>query len=500
MTHNKKNSHMLRSRFSVLAIVFCMCFLALSSVLPSTAHAKTNKKYASIVIDADTGQVLSERYADKILHPASLSKLMTLHLVFDALKSGKWTKRTKLYVSARAEAQSPSKIGVKRGTRISVDQAIRALVVKSANDVAVVVAENYAGSEYKFAQLMTKKARELGMSRTTFRNASGLPDKRQVSTARDMTYLAMSLQNQHAEYYPYFKNTVFHYKGKKFTSHNRLMKTYRGMDGMKTGYIRASGFNLVSSAKRNGRAIIGVVFGGKTSKSRNKHMASLLDRGFVTVRKVKRFASNTNGQPPVPSQKPFNARQIAALDTAIDVGVDRDAGQVIEIIGQGAGEVLRSASATIPAIDPAVMKGVRAKKLVLDSLRTIESRIASAKVAPVTQEALNNNNIHTRNIQSAGLVIRQDGKAVTRRLPSRYNEVGDWTIQVGAFKSRVKSDYALRNAQKKAPAVLSNALKRNVQSRSNDGANVFRARLTGLQKHQAQQACAVLDDCMIIAP
>lgn len=477
---------------SVFALTFA-CFLVVST---SGAQAKPNLKYASIVIDADTGQVLSSSNPDKVLHPASLSKLMTLHLVFDALRSGKWTKSTKLYVSSRAESQPPSKINVQRGHRITVDQAIRALVVKSANDVAVVVAENYAGSEYKFAQLMTKKAKELGMSRTVFRNASGLPDERQVSSARDMTYLALSLQSTHAQYYPYFKNTVFTYKGKKFTSHNRLMKTYPGMDGMKTGYIRASGFNLVSSARRNGRAIVGVVFGGKTSKSRNEHMASLLDRGFVTARKTMRVASIRSGKPPVPSMKPILGQQIAALDTAIDLGVDQDAGQIIDIVGQGAGEILRAElSDRVASIDASVMRGVRAKQVVLNGLRSIEGRIASAKVKPVQSETLNNENIHR-----AGLVIRQDGKAVTRRLPSRYNEVGEWTIQVGAFTSRVKSDYALRNAQKQAPSILSNALKRNVQSRNDEGNNVFRARLTGLQKAQATQACQIINDCMIIAP
>ncbi len=495
MMYNKSNNFR-DMRKPSLWLVFLMTAIAFLVVSPTLAQAKPNQKYASIVIDADTGQVLSERNADKVLHPASLSKMMTLHLVFDALKSGKWTKRTKLYVSSRAESQQPSKIGVQRGHRITVDQAIRALVVKSANDVAVVVAENYAGSEYKFAQLMTKRAKELGMSRTVFRNASGLPDKRQVSSARDMTYLALSLQSTHAQYYPYFRNTAFTYKGKKFTSHNRLMKTYPGMDGLKTGYIRASGFNLVSSARRNGRALIGVVFGGKTSKSRNQHMASLLDRGFVTVRKAPRTLMVRNEQPPLPSSKPLLGQQIAALDTAIDVGGDQESGQILEIVGQGAGEILRAELANhIPAIDSSVMRGVRAKQVALDSLRSIGSRIASAKVSPVKKEALNNENIH-----KAGLIIRQDGKAVTRRLPSRYNEVGEWTIQVGAFTSRVKSDYALRNAQKQVPSILSNALKRNVQSRSDDGKNVFRARLTGLQKGQATQACRIINDCMVIAP
>ena len=192
--------------------------------LCAQAEAKPNYKYASIVVDADSNQVLSERYADKKLHPASLTKMMTLYLVFDALKRGEWSLKTRLYVSQNAQNQVPSKLGVRKGERITVEDAIKALVVKSANDVAVVVAENYAGSESVFATEMTRVARQLGMSRTTFKNASGLHHRYQISTARDMAVLGLALIEDYPDYYDYFGLTSFSYKGKRYRGHNALMK------------------------------------------------------------------------------------------------------------------------------------------------------------------------------------------------------------------------------------------------------------------------------------
>ncbi len=247
--------------------------------------APAHAKYASLVMDAETGQIIHQLNADTRNYPASLTKMMTLYQVFQALESQLWTLNTKLRISARAARQPASKLGLRRGQRISVEDAILALVTKSANDVATTVAENLSGSERTFALKMTATARKLGMSRTTFRNASGLPHRGQMSTARDMATLARALLRDYPVYYRYFSANAFNYAGITHRNHNKLLKTYAGVDGIKTGYIRASGFNLVASATRNGQRIIGVVFGGKSPNSRNAIMKRLLNIGFKAVNK-----------------------------------------------------------------------------------------------------------------------------------------------------------------------------------------------------------------------
>jgi D-alanyl-D-alanine carboxypeptidase len=240
-------------------------------------------RYAAIVVDYDTGRVLHETNADTRNYPASLAKMMTLYLVFEALERGDLSLDQKLTVSRRAAGMPAAKLGLKRGQTISVKNAILALVTKSANDAAVVVAEALAGKETKFALRMTKKARALGMKRTSFRNASGLPNRRQLSTARDMATLARALIRHFPKHYKLFSTKDFVYKGRRHRNHNRLLRKYAGADGIKTGYIRASGFNLAASVSRNGRRLIAVVFGGKTPRSRDRHIAKLLDRGFAEL-------------------------------------------------------------------------------------------------------------------------------------------------------------------------------------------------------------------------
>ena len=237
-------------------------------------------KYASLVMDADTGQVLHSVNADKRLPPASLTKMMTLFLVFEALDSGRLRLNQRLPVSAVAARQPPSKLGLAEGETIRVEDAILAMVTKSANDAATAVAEALGGTESDFAAMMTARARKLGMDQTTFRNASGLPYEGQASTAMDMALLARALQTQQARHYALFRTPAFTYEGATYANHNQLLKSYAGTDGIKTGYIRDSGFNLVASAKRGERRLIGVVFGGLSPGARNQHMASLLDRGF----------------------------------------------------------------------------------------------------------------------------------------------------------------------------------------------------------------------------
>jgi D-alanyl-D-alanine carboxypeptidase len=240
-------------------------------------------RYASIVVEAKSGRILHSVNSETKNYPASLTKIMTLFMTFEALKSGKLKLTQKLTVSRVAQGRSPSKLGLRRGETITVQNSIKALVTKSANDVATVLAEALGGTERKFARLMTKRARELGMKNTTFKNASGLPNRGQLSTAKDMAILARAVLSSYPELYRHFSRERFTYKGRTYRSHNRLMSRYKGMDGIKTGYIRASGFNLVASARRDGNRVIAVVFGGKTSKSRDRHVARLLDRGFSAM-------------------------------------------------------------------------------------------------------------------------------------------------------------------------------------------------------------------------
>jgi D-alanyl-D-alanine carboxypeptidase len=296
--------------------------MSVALLCPSLASARESR-YASIIIDAETGQVLSAVQPDRRSYPASLTKMMTLYLLFDELAAGRLRLDSTLPVSRHASNQAPSKLGLGPGDRIKVEDAVLALVTKSANDVAVVVAEAIGGSEANFATLMTAKARTLGMKGTVYRNASGLPNPGQVSTARDQALLSRALIRQHARYYRYFATRNFEWNGQHIASHNRLMLNYPGADGIKTGYIAASGFNLAASAVRDGRRLIGVVFGGDTAGWRDRRMAQLLDSGFARLNggSVVEMAAVEDGQPDEdepPAAKPAKAAKAKAKDREKD--------------------------------------------------------------------------------------------------------------------------------------------------------------------------------------
>ncbi|WP_085120405.1 D-alanyl-D-alanine carboxypeptidase family protein [Tistlia consotensis] len=279
------------------------------------APTPSSARYASIVIDYDTGTVLHEDHADDRNYPASLTKMMTLYLLFEALDRGTVKLDDKLPVSKRAQGMPPSKLWLKAGDTITVENAILALTTQSANDVAVVIAEALGGTEVHFAQLMTEKAHELGMSRTSYRNASGLPNRHQVSTARDIATLSKALLRDFPQYYDVFSAKAFRYHGNTYKNHNHLLTKYDGTDGIKTGYIRASGFNLAASVVRDGRRLIAVVFGGRTSRSRDRHMMSLLDRGFIKAAGLPRFS---------PDPSPPKPRTLLAAAHAADDAVAND--------------------------------------------------------------------------------------------------------------------------------------------------------------------------------
>ncbi len=248
------------------------------------SEALANAKYASFVMEEVSGRVLYARNADKQLYPASLAKIMTLYILFEELQSKNLTLNSQITISSLSASRSPSKLYLKPGETISVEDAIFALVTKSANDIATAVSEEISLSEREFAKRMTRKAKALGMSRTIFKNASGLPNRAQVSTARDMAKLGTAIRTDFPEYYHYFSNKSFRFRGKTYRNHNRLLAIFEGTDGIKTGYIGASGFNLVASAEQNGVRLIGVIFGGKTSKSRDLHMIKLLTNQFKVVK------------------------------------------------------------------------------------------------------------------------------------------------------------------------------------------------------------------------
>jgi len=231
---------------------------------------------ASIVIDANTGSVLQALNPDALRHPASLTKIMTLYLLFEQIEAGKVRLDTPLSVSVHASEQAPTKLGLKPGGMIMVEDAIKAVITRSANDVAVAVAENVGGDEDQFAKLMTQKARSLGMTRTTYVNASGLPDDNQITTARDQAVLGRAIQERFPHYYKYFSVAEFVYHGHAIRNHNHLLGSVEGVDGIKTGFTRASGFNLVTSVRRGGRHLVAVVLGGRTSAQRDAHMRELI--------------------------------------------------------------------------------------------------------------------------------------------------------------------------------------------------------------------------------
>ncbi|MDD9911007.1 MAG: D-alanyl-D-alanine carboxypeptidase [Ahrensia sp.] len=263
---------------AMLAALTLVSACTTTSVLNTAPFVPPSARYAAIVVDGNSGRVLHSTRPDAIRFPASLTKMMTMLMLFEALDRGQISKSTLIPVSSRAARQPASKLWLKDGSSITVDKALQALAVKSANDVAYAVAEFLAGSEAAFARRMTAKARSFGMKSTTFRNASGLPDKRQVTTARDMAKLGIILRKRYPQHYHYFGRRSFAFRGKTIRGHNKVLGKVRGADGIKTGYTRASGFNLVTSVRARGKSVVGVILGENSGKSRDRHMVLLINR------------------------------------------------------------------------------------------------------------------------------------------------------------------------------------------------------------------------------
>ena len=443
----------------MLALVLSLCVLAMSQVFAAeTAQAR----YASIVIDAETGEVLRSRNADIRRYPASLTKMMTLYLLFEAIDQGRLSLDSKLKVSKRAAGQPPSKLGLTAGSTIRVEDAIRALVVKSANDIAVVVAEALGGTEVKFAQKMTSKARSLGMTRTTFRNASGLPNRKQRSTARDMAQLARAVMRDFPHRYHYFDDERFGYRGREHRTPNRLLGRYRGMDGIKTGYIRASGFNLVASAERDGRRVIAVVFGGKTASSRNSHMANLLDLGFTRIaeRDAARGRVRYAGIPRPPAGSGLAAPTARFKPAAILVA----AAQPPEL-AEGAAAPPAEPIESAEAVQADVASGPPPPPPPPSKPGVVAPTVAKATVASGTKSPANT----------------FEADSVTAR---------PWGIQVGAYESITAAQIAMRRATARAPSL--NGAAAMLESSAVGPGTLYRARFLGLYKSDAKRACKVL--------
>ena len=283
-----------------------MVGVLLVSCLATAQGALGAGKQAAFVIDANTGAVISASNADEPRYPASLTKMMTLFIVFDLIEQGRLNYQTLVSISENAAAAQPSKLGLEVGSQIALIDAVKVIITRSANDIAVAVAEHIAGSEEKFAALMTQKARTIGMKSTTFKNASGLPNRDQVTTARDMVTLGLRLHDDFPKHYALFAMREFHYGGKAHPNHNTMLNSFEGTEGIKTGYTSASGFNLVASVKRGNRHVMGAVFGGASAASRNQTMRTLLNLALFKSSAIKtRVPTSTAARGrPAPEPRP----------------------------------------------------------------------------------------------------------------------------------------------------------------------------------------------------
>ncbi|MDR3517956.1 MAG: D-alanyl-D-alanine carboxypeptidase [Azospirillaceae bacterium] len=434
-----------RGAIHVLATMTLAILLVATGFATSRAQAAA-LRYGAIVIDAASGAMLHAEDPDARIYPASLTKLMTLFLTFDALSKGRLRMNQPLTVSEHAAAQSPSKLGLRPGQTILVEQAILGIVTRSANDAAVVLGEHLGGNEANFATMMTARAHAMGMGRTVFRNASGLPNNEQVTTPRDIATLARALIFDHPSYYHYFSRRSFVFNGQLISTHNHLMSRYAGMDGLKTGFINAAGFNLAASAVRNGRRLICVVLGGQNRIWRDNRVAALLDAGF--------------------SQQPARATPISRTSNDSDDGDDDEAQPAA--IQNSSGPNSDGSAAT-----PASFAGTDSGSM--DAL--------AAKVG-------------TEDGAAQRLPPRLIGSAAAAAAPA-------WAIQIGAYNDRTLGQLALSQATQRLPKLLGKAKPQMIEVHSGQS-TIYRARLIGINENYAKAACEKLERaghrCLPIPP
>lgn len=495
--------------------------ISLASVTSPVQAAKKNPRYAAFVIDANTGKTLFADSADEKRYPASLTKMMTIYMIFEAMQAGRINKKTKIPFSKYAASRPPTKIGVRAGQSITVEEAIMALITRSANDAAAAVGEYLGGSERRFAQMMTAKARRLGMRSTTFRNASGLPNSNQRTTARDMAMLGIALRQHYPQYYHYFGRSSFQFRGKRINGHNRLLGRIEGVDGIKTGYINASGYNLVSSVNRDGRRIVAVVMGGRSGSSRDAHMAQLIQAHLPKATRSRRGSdalliarNNSPAAPviaaapsPLPRAVPLPAQRVdppvlvAKADTAQDaisaVIADNkpDAAAQPELLAMAAPtpraaprEAERAAprgselvaiptpKVSIPNVDPVTTASANTAAARM-GLAPMPAQAEEAEIIPVPQE----------NVQQA--MPRQTQLAAANNIP---DVSGAWAIQIGSLPSENQAREMLNKAVQKAGSTL-RATAPMTETFNKDNNTYYRARFVGFEtKTAAWDACAAL--------
>lgn len=468
----------------LLGVIGLSAAIVMAAASPSEARRRHHRPagggysppFAAMVVDAKTGRTLHAQNEDAPRHPASVTKVMTLYLVFEQLERGHITLQTPLRVSENASRQAPSKLGLRPGSTIDVEDAIGALVTKSANDVAVVVAENLGGSEEAFAERMTRKARALGMTRTVYRNASGLPNPQQITTARDLTILARAIQERFPRYYGYFQRRTFTYAGQSHRNHNKLLGRVEGVDGIKTGFTQASGFNLMTSARDDERHIVAVVLGGRSGASRDHIMAGFvntyLPRAYAGARTAPMIADNQDR--PRPAVVAEVSREIDVETTAATTPRPAGAGQPLDLnaLRQPASGPTTTPSALRPAT-PRLPAGVQAY--------APQAPAVSAEPAP-------------RQMQVAA-ALQAEARPAPARLPQPQRDIArptPWVIQLGATDDEAKAKSMLDEARQRSGRLLSHASP-FTEKVVRDGATLFRARFSGFSEaDDAQEACRSL--------
>jgi len=456
-------------------------------------HYRYDPPQSSIVIDANSGKVLEESHADSTRHPASLTKMMTLYLLFEQLAAGKIKMTTEMPVSAHASAMAPTKLGLRPGETLKVEDAIKAIVTKSANDAAVVIAEELGGSELKFALEMTAKAKALGMMHTNYHNASGLPDDRQLTTARDQAILARALQDRFPQYFHFFSIKRFVWHGHSMRNHNHLLGRVRGVDGIKTGFIRASGFNIVVDIHRNKRHLIAVVFGGRTARVRDarvryliskylkrastKHTAPMVVEGWKAKKRLARFPARD----PRDGGKAVKTVKVAAVAQPGSTAPIKP-NEVKTVIVRPA--TMRTASLAPLPLDANKLTAVATPKL------TTVKTVRRTKLPPdLPDQAPAQANAKAPPPVSGGLPEDKVASVSTDvPLPPAAKAKGGYMIQVGAFDDEKEAKHRLVVAKIKAKDELIKAdpfTERVAKGKK----SLFRARFAGLDRHQAESAC-----------
>jgi D-alanyl-D-alanine carboxypeptidase len=498
---------MLRTRRGALvrrtALAILISLTAGAVVAPSaSAQGKSTwfSGFSTIVVDAKTGEVINASKADELRHPASLAKIMTLYLLFAELEAGRLKLDTRLRISPEAAKQPPSKLGLKPGETIVVEDAIKALITRSANDIAVAVAEAVAGDEESFARLMTQRARSLGMTRTIFKNANGLPDPEQVTTAREMALLGLAIQDRFPKYYPYFSTLTFRWRGVAIGNHNRLLGSVDGVDGIKTGYTRASGFNLVSNVKRGPRHIVAVVLGGKTGAARDAHMRDMIAQqirhAHAGPRTARRFAET---QIPMPVPNPFTTAVLRPAQPApgSSAPIERTPVRVVAVGKDG--ETVAEGdqpSGTIP-VKTLSAASVSEQMTITPRALAPDGKIVTFAPPPPPPEVSSASAQSSPEISRAALVSALAPEA--RPAPAAEQAVAEmqaamkqppsgWIVQIGAFPSEVQARSRLEDALGQAGGLLAKGSPyTEVTSRGSN--KLYRARFAGFDEKTARLAC-----------